>query len=659
MPTTVTKTLKSSGGDYTSLSAAEAGIQGNLTTAWGVAVTGIVGTYTAGETLNFTGSGATATFRELVGSAMRFEVLTGTPAASDVITGATSAATSTLDSITYSDGEIRQIEAYGMTDTTVTTIDGSTTDSTRYIRVYAVESARARMPWSATGYILSRTSGAGNVLTVSDQYTRIEYLQVQSTVAHSAGTTVLVSLTEDQCRLVQCYVRFTGAVTAGTTYGVAQSGSGDTNYVINCIVLASNTACDVGIRGDSAAGGTSHFLSCTVIGFGIGIQRSNGTVRAVNCLASGNTADFSGTFTNASNNASADATAPGTSALLNCKFAFRDAAAGDYHLDLTDVSARSLGTTLAGDASFAFSVDFDGCTRAPGAWDIGVHQTAQQNHWRERSKLRYGLYKERYPWLWLRAYRPPGGGGASSQSATVSSAPVIIHAPAVTASAGTVTRAVSAAPVILHAPGVTTSVGVASRTISAAPVVLHAPAVQTQAGAVTAVLSAAPIIWHAPAVTVSGVLQTRQVSAAPVVVHAPAVTTSAGAVSRAVSAASVILHAPAVSAVATVSRSVGSAGVVVHAPAVTASPATVTRAVSAAPIIWHAPLVRGVNAPGQTTTISASGIILHAPLPSAYILSYPVPPLYAPVDDLRARVSVDDLRTSVSVDDLSTRVSLY
>ena len=576
------------------------------------------------------------------------------------------------------------------------TFDGWTTSADYYIRVYAATGAKAGMPWRTSGaYMLDNGAAPASTIVVSEEFVRIEGIQVQVTAFGFSFTHNAISLgagsTTSDVRVTGCHVRYIGnASNAGTARGIALT-TFEQAFIVNCVVSGFDSTGGgtdrVGIS-EGTTNGTKRVYNCTIVNCLTGIARTNSaSVIAKNNLVYGATTPYSGTFAAGStNNASEDATAPGTSALPRRTFGFKDAKGGDYHLDRLDVGARGVGTDLSRDTDYAFSTDFDGATRTPGAWDVGAHQTAPQPHFRERSKYRTSISKDRHPWLWLRAYRPAGGGGAAAQSATVGAVPVVVHAPGVTVQKGAATRAVSAAPVVLHAPAVSVSVGVATRTISAAPIVAHAPTVATSAGAVSRTVGAAPLIVHAPTVTASAAApgtQTATVSAAGVVAHAPAVATSVGAVQRAISAAPVVVHAPQVSTttgtvtrvvasgvvvahapavtvtIGAATRTVGAVGLVVHAPGVNTTTGTVTRAVAAAPLILHAPSVRGTNAPGQTRIVGAAAMVLHAPLPSAYILLYPTPPLYAPVDELRALAVVDDLRATVSVDDLATRVSLY
>lgn len=106
-------------------------------------------------------------------------------------------------------------------------------------------------------------------------------------------------------------------------------------------------------------------------GFRSSENSSSNTIK--NCLSStGRGSCFYGTFyTGNSNNASSDSTAQGTDARINQTFTFIDAANGDFHLSSTDAGAKGYGVSDPG--SGLFSDDIDGVTRS-GTWDIGADE---------------------------------------------------------------------------------------------------------------------------------------------------------------------------------------------------------------------------------------------------------------------------------------------
>ncbi len=109
---------------------------------------------------------------------------------------------------------------------------------------------------------------------------------------------------------------------------------------------------------------------------GISIHTSSGgTVYAKNCLFSANSSDTYGAVQancdyNATNNSSLGYTS-NTHDRTSQTFTFVDAANDDFHLAPTDAGARNYGVSDPG--SGLFSTDIDGQTRS-GTWDIGADE---------------------------------------------------------------------------------------------------------------------------------------------------------------------------------------------------------------------------------------------------------------------------------------------
>jgi hypothetical protein len=102
---------------------------------------------------------------------------------------------------------------------------------------------------------------------------------------------------------------------------------------------------------------------------------SQGVIRLKNNLIQGaSTNYFLGTMsaTDFATNISEDATSP-TVALRSKVATFVDETGSDLHLSSSDTVAKDAGTDLSADANWAFSDDIDGATRA-GTWDIGADE---------------------------------------------------------------------------------------------------------------------------------------------------------------------------------------------------------------------------------------------------------------------------------------------
>lgn len=267
-------------------------------------------------------------------------------------------------------------ECYGMVDTSLPNVNGFTTDSTRYVRVVAAPGAKAKMPWDTGAYIIRRTSGGGGVLTLSDPYTRVEDIQVESTVNHSAGSCTLIGSGAVPVYVKGCIVRYTGSLTGGTLDGIFHSTASGEMVIVNCVALG-KTGTRYGIGVSSGGGGGAQIQNCTSINWGTAnLQASTGVVVAKNCLgAGGATNDFGGTWDGAStNNASTDSSAPGGSPRTSQTFSFVGSPT-DLHLAAGDGGAKDFGVDLSTDGKWPgnFNDDFDRIVRS-GTWDIGADE---------------------------------------------------------------------------------------------------------------------------------------------------------------------------------------------------------------------------------------------------------------------------------------------
>jgi hypothetical protein len=294
MPTVVTKTVKSSLGDYSSLSAAEAGIQ-------------------------------------------------------------------TLYSSNFVAADVQVIvECYNFSDTTAVTIDGTTTDSTRYWRVIAAAGNRHAGTWTTSAYRLVVNGSFGASITVSDDFTRLEGLQVQNTssTANNARMVEVSSIASGaDVQVIGCILRGSGTGTAtSASAGIrAVLVAGNTLRVRNTLIYDSGNGI-IDPSGNSSV--TSMLYNVTSIDNqlnGIKFDNSAHTRRWKNVLSYANaTADYSisgsGTDDYATN-LSGDATSP-TVGLRSKTPTFVDRANDDYHLASSDTAAKDAGTDLSADANW-------------------------------------------------------------------------------------------------------------------------------------------------------------------------------------------------------------------------------------------------------------------------------------------------------------------
>ena len=149
--------------------------------------------------------------------------------------------------------------------------------------------------------------------------------------------------------------------------------------VINTIVsnfTYATVANGWGIRVVNHTSGKSYVYNVTLVDCGNCIEDGFNDIVCKNVItkpASGGSS-FVGAFDASSDyNASSTATAPGANSRINQTFTFVDETGDDFHLASGDAGAKDAGTDLSGDANYPFSDDIDGQTRS-GSWDIGADE---------------------------------------------------------------------------------------------------------------------------------------------------------------------------------------------------------------------------------------------------------------------------------------------
>lgn len=386
MATQFTATVQASSGDYTSLSAAESGLQNDLTAAdikvFSISASSVT-TIAPGDSV--LGQTSLATGTCVLVNASRTQILIKSIAVSNFISGEvvqkTTDATKTVTLSNAGDSPIIGIACGGIQDV-YTIFDGWTTSATNYVRVYAQVGAEAKMPYNTTtsyrieGFV--EDGAASGLLYSREEFFRVERIQAKPTpypYAHNAfvfGSNVVS--TSD--------VRWTGCLVAGFA-DAADTGEhkgfyvGSLAAIINCVVYGfSDTYVTTGGFARTDVDHVS-FYNCTAYNCCNGFLSAGSGNYAKNCLydqAAQST--FQGFYGNpflsgTTNNASTDNTAPSPNARNNQTFTYINAAGGDFHIAGADKGARSFGADLSADASYPFSSDFDGATRTT-PWDIGA-----------------------------------------------------------------------------------------------------------------------------------------------------------------------------------------------------------------------------------------------------------------------------------------------
>lgn len=260
-------------------------------------------------------------------------------------------------------------------DTTGVTIDGWTTDATRYIQIEAASSHGGK--WNESIY---RRDGAAR-LQIGESFVNVIGIQIRITSAATRSLFINGAGVNGTINISNCYLE--------------SSGSGS-SHILDVYSIAATTVnvyntISVNVTGSGRyafyvndADATVNLYNCT------GINKYNnstsrtfmvdaGTMNLANCLgvASGTSPAFykaAAATVSASYCASDDATADdwgGSGNRINQAFTFVDEANNDFHLASDDGGARDFGVSDPG--SGLYSDDIDGVTRT-GTWDIGADE---------------------------------------------------------------------------------------------------------------------------------------------------------------------------------------------------------------------------------------------------------------------------------------------
>lgn len=124
----------------------------------------------------------------------------------------------------------------GTADSTLVVVDGWTTSATQYIKIWTDPSENYRHSgvWSNSKYRLAVTATTDtNLLTVSEDYTRVEGLQLWIDSSTNGITLRGLYCIAETARFKNCIVR--GNEIVGSTYGFYQKTLKSTVEIINCL----------------------------------------------------------------------------------------------------------------------------------------------------------------------------------------------------------------------------------------------------------------------------------------------------------------------------------------------------------------------------------------------------------------------------------------
>jgi hypothetical protein len=286
-------------------------------------------------------------------------------------------------------GSIIEIECSapsGVADTAAVTIADVTSTSTNRLRIYAATGHEARAnSWDTSRYRLSGSAGFAAMLSISDEFVRIEGLQIENSraLADQPRCVSINATASSDVRITGCRLWNSGNTTSPSGADVLDLG----NNVAFKVTIA-NTIFVGGERGfrsyfadDSGAVlilynnlAIGQTATCFRIG---GATAGLGNTYLKNNIAQGagitnyEFVEGTGSITSATN-ISEDATSPQTG-LRSLAVTFENEGSGDYRIASGDTAAKDAGTDLSGDAQYAFSTDINGTTRS-GTWDIGPHE---------------------------------------------------------------------------------------------------------------------------------------------------------------------------------------------------------------------------------------------------------------------------------------------
>ncbi|HBI33903.1 MAG TPA: hypothetical protein DEA43_03600 [Candidatus Moranbacteria bacterium] len=275
-------------------------------------------------------------------------------------------------------------------DTTAVTIDGYTTGISNYIKIYTPnnistevnQSQRHNGKWDDGKYSLSKTNSG--IIAITENYVWLDGLQVFLTAG--TGNWHAITATGQSSTAVlsvsNSILKFNNTAAGGSYAIVAHDNNFLTLKVWNNLLygwLGTNTK---GIVVSYAK--TGYLYNNTVYDSNIAFACSYNVYEAIakNNIVNNISVGFSGTFSPSSgNNISSDATAPGANSKNFTTVSFVDALNKDFHLSISDTSAKNSGGDLSADTSFAFATDIDGQTRPSSSntlWDIGADEASSQ-----------------------------------------------------------------------------------------------------------------------------------------------------------------------------------------------------------------------------------------------------------------------------------------
>lgn len=386
MATEFTATVMEIGGDYTTLTAAEAGLQNNLTLStikvFSIS-TSTPTTIAPGDAVTGLTSGATGVcvlvnrartqilIKSIVGTFQSGEVVKKTSDASRIVTLSNSGGSPICG--------INITGVWNSAEMNTVGISGWTTSAINYINIYTSGTGRHNGKYNTTTYRIETVESYG--LVILEDFCRIDGIQVKLTVVSGyvicigTGSLNNGAIIQISNSIIRGVLSEEATLCKGIAFLAMVSGISTYKLWNNIIYGFKNGAYDNhGISFNSV--GNVYCYNNTIYNCYIGYRRVAGTVYAKNNIAQGCTYGFYGTYDAASTNNASDivSDAPGSNPQTGTvSFVSIVSGSEDLHLIVSDTIAKDQGVDLSGDANLPITTDIDEFTRS-GTWDIGADE---------------------------------------------------------------------------------------------------------------------------------------------------------------------------------------------------------------------------------------------------------------------------------------------
>ena len=276
----------------------------------------------------------------------------------------------------------------GTADTTRCAVEGWTTDSTRYIKIWTDPSEGYRhagsYPTLGNKYRLESSADEQETLSIKESYTKVYGIaaKITSNTGRTDYVKVLNITDSISVTIMDCFVYNNRSITNSSGIEVGTSCTGPI-YICNNIVVGLNGTNSVGIyTRNETTNEEAYVYNNTVSNCMTGIKTERYEDQdAINNICVNCTADFDGRWRTGKNN-STDLATSTLDALTKSNNrqgqTFTFVSSTDFHLQSSDTGALGYGLNLYNDSYFAFQTDFEGQDRGgSGAqWDIGADEYA-------------------------------------------------------------------------------------------------------------------------------------------------------------------------------------------------------------------------------------------------------------------------------------------